>query len=308
MKKEEIIAEIARLKKEKNVLILAHYYARPEVQDIADFIGDSLQLSRQAAETQADIILFCGVHFMAETAAVLSPYKKVLAPTKYAGCSLAEGADAEGLRRWHEKNPTGLVVSYVNTTAAVKAETDYCVTSSNALEIVKSLPAGVPVLFGPDRNLGAYIAKETGRKMELWDACCFVHERIDTESIEAALYAYPEADVLIHPESKGANDVSVMNHPRCFMYSTAGILAHASRSSKQQFVIATEPETLHLLKKQNPGKEFIAIQPENRCHYMKQAGLWEVLEALREEKYRVTVPDEIRERALISLERMLRFG
>ncbi len=302
---QEITAEIKRLKEEKNVLILAHYYARPEVQDIADFIGDSLQLSRMAAETQADIILFCGVHFMAETAAILSPDKKVITPTRYAGCSLAEGADAAALHRWHEAHPDGIVVSYVNTTAAVKAETDYCVTSSNALEVVAGLP-DQPILFGPDRNLGAYIAKETGRKMELWDGCCFVHDRIDTASIEAALYAYPEADVLIHPESKGANDVSVMNHPRCFMYSTSGILAHAKRSSKKQFVIATEPGTLHLLRQQNPDKEFIAIQPENLCYHMKQAGLWEVLDALRHEEYVVTVSDEIRERAIVPLERMLR--
>lgn len=308
MQAKDIIREIESLKKEKNAIILAHYYARPEVQDIADYIGDSLGLSRQAGETDADVILFCGVHFMAETASIISPHKTILTPTKYAGCSLAEGISADGLKAWKEKNPNGLVVSYVNTTADVKAWTDYCCTSSNALKVVESLPEDHKILFGPDRNLGAYISRKTGRDMELWDAACFVHERITEDAILEALELYPDADVLIHPESEGAHSPAVLNSDRCFMYSTAGILGHARRSDKKTFVIATEPETLHVLKKENPGKNFIAIQPESRCAYMKQAGLWEVLEALQHNRYEVRVPDDIRERALLPIERMLAIG
>ena len=200
MQTKDILKEIELLKKERNAIILAHYYARPEVQDIADYIGDSLGLSRQAADTEADTILFCGVHFMAETASIISPQKTILTPTKYAGCSLAEGASAEGLRRWKEQNPDGLIVSYVNTAAEVKAWTDYCCTSSNALKVVESLPRDRKILFGPDRNLGAYISRKTGREMELWNASCFVHERITEESILEAMELYPAADILIHPE------------------------------------------------------------------------------------------------------------
>ena len=308
MQTKEIIREIERLKKEKNAIILAHYYARPEVQDIADYIGDSLGLSRQAAETQADVILFCGVHFMAETASIISPDKMILTPTEYAGCSLAEGASAEGLRKWKEKNPDGLVVSYVNTTAEVKAWTDYCCTSSNALKVVESLPKDKKILFGPDRNLGAYIREKTGRDMELWDAACFVHERITTDAILEALELYPDADILIHPESAGAHSQEVLTNERCFMYSTAGILKHARESDKKQFVIATEPEILHFLHKENTDKTFIPIQPENRCFHMKQSGLWEVLEALRLNRYEVKVSADIREKALLSIERMMAIG
>lgn len=306
MKTSELTARIEQLKQEKNVVLLAHYYARPEVQDIADFIGDSLQLARRAAETKADVILFCGVHFMAETAAILSPDKLVLSPTPYAGCSLAEGVTAEDLRRWKASHPGGLVVSYVNTTAEVKSETDYCVTSSNALDVVSKLPSDKPILFGPDRNLGAYISSVTGRKMDLWNACCFVHDRIDASSLLEMAETYPDADVLIHPESLGATYEEVLKHPRCFMYSTSGILSHAAKSDKKTFIIATEPGVLHLLKKNNPDKTFIPVQPGNVCYHMKEAGLYEVYEALEKEQYVVKVPKEIREKALIPLERMLK--
>lgn len=308
MDRHELSEMIDKLKKKKNAVILAHYYAPAEVQDIADYLGDSLGLSRQAAKTDADVILFCGVHFMAETASIISPDKKILTPTLYAGCTLAEGANGEGLKKWKDANPNGIVVSYVNTTADVKAHTDYCCTSSNALKVVESLPKDCPILFGPDRNLGAYINAKTGRDMELWDACCFVHNRIDEESILAAANNYPQADILIHPESKGAYAAKVLEHPRCFMYSTAGILKHAKESDKKQFIIATEPETLHQLKKQNPDKEFIAIQKESRCHYMKQGGLWEIYESLLYERYEVKVPEDIRQKALLPIERMLQFG
>lgn len=308
MQKKDIIFEIQRLKEEKNAIILAHYYSLPEVQDIADFLGDSLALSRQAAETEADTILFCGVHFMAETAAIISPQKKVLTPTRYAGCSLAEGASAAGLKEWKDKNPDGVIVSYVNTTAEVKAYTDYCCTSSNALKVIKSIPADKKILFGPDRNLGAYIIEATGRKMELWNAACFVHDRIDEESLLEALELHPYADLLIHPESAGAASKAILNSPRAFAYSTSGILEHAKKSDKKQFIIATEPEILHQLRKASPDKEFLAIQPNNRCHYMKQGGLWEVYEALKNKAYVVVVPEDIRKRAILSIERMLAIG
>lgn len=308
MNTDQLKAEIKRLKQEKNVLILSHYYARPEVQDIADYIGDSLGLSRQAAHTDADIILFCGVHFMAETASIISPNKKILSPTGYAGCSLAEGMMADDIRVWKKDHPQGIVVSYVNTTAEVKSETDYCCTSSNALKVVQSLPKDKPILFGPDRNLGAYISRVTGRAMDIWQGACFVHDRIDEQSILQAVKDYPEADILIHPESLGAHSEEVLSSGRCFMYSTAGILDHARKSSKKQFVIATEPDTLHILRKECPHKTFIALQPESICHYMKQGGLWEVKEALEKEQYEVKVPESLRARAYIPIERMLNIG
>lgn len=306
MTNQQLISKIEQLKRDKNVVILAHYYARPEVQDIADFIGDSLQLARQAATTQADIILFCGVHFMAETAAILSPTKKVLSPTPYAGCSLAEGVTAEDLRKWKSDHPGGLVVSYVNTTAEVKSETDYCVTSSNALEVVERLPKDKPILFGPDKNLGTYIARKLHRDMDIWKACCFVHDRIDEDSLLDMAEQYPDADILIHPESLGATSDKVLNHPRCFMYSTSGILSHAAKSNKKRFVIATEPGVMHLLRKNSPEKEFIPVQPSNLCYHMKEAGLFEVYEALNKEQYVVTVPEDIRKKAELPLNRMLK--
>lgn len=305
MTTQDLKQAIHKLKQQKDAIILGHYYAPAEVQDIADFLGDSLALSHEAAKAEASTILFAGVHFMAETAAILCPSKRILTPTEYAGCSLAEGITAEGLRAWHEKNPTGLVISYVNTTAAVKAETDYCCTSSNALKIVASLPEDIPILFGPDRNLGAYISQKLGRELELWDAACFVHERIDEASILRAAETYPEADILIHPESSGASAKSVLSHPRCFMYSTSGILQHIKESPKQTFIVATEPGVLYQAHKLAPKKTLIALQPQNRCHYMQQGGLWEIYEALRDDKYVVTVPEEIRSRALLSIQRMM---
>ena len=199
MTQTEIIDRIKQLKKEKNAIILAHYYTRPEVQDIADYLGDSLGLSQMAGTTEADIIVFCGVHFMAETASIISPNKKVLIPAEGAGCSLAEGVTGYDLREWKKANPDGLIVSYVNTTAEVKAYTDYCCTSSNALKIVQSLPKDKKILFVPDKNLGAYIQKVTGREMEIWNGDCCVHDKIDTQMVLDKLEEYPDADVLIHP-------------------------------------------------------------------------------------------------------------
>ena len=302
---EEIIRRIRQIKQEKNAVILAHYYTRPEVQDVADYLGDSLGLSQEAGKTSADIIVFCGVHFMAETASIISPQKKVLIPVPDAGCSLAEGVNGKDLATWKQRNPDGLVVSYVNTTAEVKAHTDYCCTSSNALKVVRSLPEGKTVLFGPDRNLGQYIQRVTGRDMEVWNACCCVHQPVDADMVLQALDRYPEADVLIHPEASCSHDERVLNHPRTFMYSTAGILKHAKESQKKQFVIATELGTLHQLRKDNPEKEFIPVHPGLICTEMKKITLENLLEALEKERYEVRVPQEVREQAIIPIQRMI---
>ena len=305
MTQTEIIDRIKQLKKEKNAIILAHYYTRPEVQDIADYLGDSLGLSQMAGTTEADIIVFCGVHFMAETASIISPNKKVLIPAEGAGCSLAEGVSGYDLREWKKANPDGLIVSYVNTTAEVKAYTDYCCTSSNALKIVQSLPKDKKILFVPDKNLGAYIQKVTGREMEIWDGDCCVHDKIDPQMVLDKLEEYPDADVLIHPESSCSHDDRVLNHPRAFMYSTAGIIKHAKESPKQQFIIATELETIHKLQADNPTKEFIPIHPKTICGQMKKVTLEKVLEALEKEQYEVRLPEDLREKAWLPIQRML---
>lgn len=305
MTNTEIINRIEQLKKEKNAVILAHYYTRPEVQDIADYLGDSLGLSREAGKTNASLIVFCGVHFMAETASIISPDKKVLIPAQHAGCSLAESLTGYELREWKKSNPDGIIVSYVNTTAEVKAWTDICCTSSNALKVVESLPKDKKILFVPDKNLGAYIQKVTGREMELWSGDCCVHERITTDMILAKSAEYPEADILIHPESNCSHDDRILNMPQAYMYSTAGMIEHATKSPKNQFIVATEIETIHKLKKDNPEKEFIPIHPKTICGQMKKVTLEGVLEALEKEQYVVKVPDEIREKAWLPIKRML---
>lgn len=308
MTNSDIVNKIQALKKEKNAVILAHYYTRPEVQDIADYLGDSLGLSQEAGKTDADIIVFCGVHFMAETAAIISPNKKVLIPALHAGCSLAESITGYDLKKWKEANPDGLVVSYVNTTAEVKAWTDICCTSANALKVVESLPKDRKILFVPDKNLGAWIMKVTGRKMELWEGNCCVHNRITTEMILERSREYPEADILIHPECICASDDRILNLPQAYMYSTAGTIRHAAASPKKQFIIATELETIHKLKKDNPEKEFIPIHPQTICGQMKKVTLPNVLEALEKEQFLVKIPEEIREKALAPIERMMKIS
>lgn len=305
MTKQELIQEIARLKKEKNAIVLAHYYSNPDVQDIADFLGDSLELSRKAGTTDADVIVFAGVHFMAETAALISPDKKVLVPALGAGCSLADGVTGGDLAKWKAENPDGIIVSYVNTTAEVKNYTDICCTSANALSIVKSLPADAKVYFVPDKNLGGFIVKSTGRQMELYNGCCKVHEQVTSQMILDKMAEYPEADILIHPECPCSSDPAILNNPACYMYSTSGILRHATESSKKQFVIATEIGTLHKLQKDNPGKEFIPVSDKIVCGYMKMSTLEAVYEALRDEKYEVKIPAEISARALEPIVRMM---
>ena len=305
MTREELVQKITELKKEKNAIVLAHYYSNPDVQDVADFLGDSLELSRKAGTADADIIVFAGVHFMAETAALISPNKKVLVPALGAGCTLADGVCGENLAQWKAANPDGIVVSYVNTTAEVKSHTDICCTSANALSIVKGLPEDKKVFFVPDRNLGSYIISQTGRKMELYDGCCKVHDQVTTQMVLDMMAKYPEADVLIHPESVCSSDPVILENPNCYMYSTSGILKHAAESSKKQFIIATEIGTLHKLSKDNPGKEFIPVSDKIVCRYMKLATLEKVYEALRDEKFEVKVPEEISARALAPITEML---
>ncbi|MBR5856126.1 MAG: quinolinate synthase NadA [Bacteroidales bacterium] len=306
MTKQELKDKIEALKREKNAIVLAHYYSDPDVQDIADFLGDSLELSRKAGSTDAQMIVFAGVHFMAETAALISPEKKVLVPALGAGCTLADGVTGEALAKWKAANPKGTIVSYVNTTAEVKNHTDICCTSANALSIVKSLPEDADIYFVPDRNLGSYIISQTGRKMELYDGCCKVHDQVTTEMVLEMMAKYPDADVLIHPESKCSNDPVILDNPNCYMYSTSGILRHAKESGKKQFIIATEVGTLHKLKKDNPDKEFVPVSEKIVCNYMKLSTLESIYEALRDEKYEVKIPAEIAERALEPITRMMK--
>lgn len=297
--------KICELKKEKNAVILAHYYVSPEIQEVADFLGDSLGLSRLAAQTDADTIVFAGVHFMAETAAIISPGKKVLAPAPDAGCSLADSVEAADLALWKRKHPDGIIISYVNTTAAVKAQTDICCTSANAIDVVKSVPDGVPILFGPDRNLGAYLKEMTGKNMELWSGICCVHQMITSETVLKSLDEYPDAEILIHPESRCSNDGRLISHPRVFFYSTAGMIRHATASEKKQFIIATEIDTIYELKKRNPQKNFIPLSAGLVCRQMKKVTLENVLESLETGAGEVRLDPKIAERALIPIRRML---
>jgi quinolinate synthase len=305
MTARELSARIKQLKEEKNAIILAHYYTRPEVQEVADYLGDSLGLSREAGETDARVIVFCGVHFMAETASIISPDKKVLIPARGAGCSLAESITGEDILRWKAANPKGIVVCYVNTTAEVKACSDYCCTSSNAVKVVTSLPAESKILFVPDKNLGAYINKVTGRGMELWHGDCCVHERLPASLLLQRLEEYPDAVALIHPEANGSHDDRVLNHPRAFIASTAGMIARARSSSRTRFLVATELEIIHELCKNSPGKEFIPVHRSTLCGQMKKITLERVLEALEHEQFEVKVPETTGEKARVAIQRML---
>lgn len=302
----DLKTEIRRLAKEKNAVIMAHYYVNGEVQDIADFLGDSLALAQQAAKTDADIIVLCGVHFMGETAAILCPNKKVLVPDMNATCSLAESCPADKFAEFVAAHPNHTVVSYVNTTAATKAVTDVVVTSSNARQIVESLPADEPIIFGPDRNLGAYINSLTGRDMLLWDGACHVHARFSVEKILELKAEYPNAKVLVHPECKGpvvklADKVG----------STAALLKFAINDESNEFIVATESGILHEMQKAAPQKTFIPAPPDdstcgcNECEYMKLVTLEKLYLCLKNESPVVTVNKEIAEKAIRPIERML---
>lgn len=292
--------EIIRLKKERNAVIMAHYYQAPEIQEIADFVGDSLELARKAAETNAAVIVLCGVHFMAESAAILSPDKIVLLPDEKAGCPMADMVTDELLRSVKSKKPEMIVVSYANTTAAVKAESDICCTSANAVKIVASIAADKEILFVPDRNLGNYVMKQTGRHMDVWDGYCCVHDRVTTDDVYRAQQEYPEALVLVHPECRP----DVVSMADC-VASTSGIIAFARRSQAQEFIVVTELGILYQLHKECPDKKFYVANDRMVCAKMKKTTLEKVKNALEQMQPQVTTPPDIREKALRSLERML---
>ncbi len=306
MTKEELIKNIALLKREKNAIILAHYYQEPEIQDIADFVGDSLALAQWAAKTSADIIVLCGVHFMGETAKILSPDKRVFIPDLDASCSLAESCPAGPFEEFVNRYPGHTVISYVNTTAAVKALTDIVVTSTNAKQIVESLPEDEKIIFGPDKNLGDYINKLTGRNMLLWDGVCHVHAQFSLEKILELKREFPDALLLAHPECPKYL-LEIADH----VGSTSAILKFATNSSNKQFIVATEAGILHQMQKENPGKEFIPAPPEdstcacNECFYMKMNTLEKLYLCLKNEKPEIVVDEEVRIKAVKPIERML---
>lgn len=305
METTDIVKEISRLKREKNAVILAHFYVNPEIQDIADYIGDSLGLSHAAAKTNAGIILFCGVNFMAETASIISPDKKVLIPDNTAGCSLAESIFPEDLIEWKKENPDGVVISYVNTTAEIKAYTDYCCTSSNALKVVMSIPEEKKILFVPDVNLGNYIKMKTGRDIEIWNGDCCVHNRFDTKTVLLKSEEYPDADILIHPESKCSNDPLIHNMERAYFYSTSGMIAHVNSSDKKEFIIVTEAGVIHEMQKYNPDKRFIPVSNNAPCRNMKKVTLEKILLSLQTEEPVVKIPEDLRKKAWLPIQRML---
>lgn len=310
LQKEELIAEINKLRSEKNAVILAHNYQIPEIQDIADYVGDSLGLSRLAAKTEAETIVFCGVHFMAETASIISPDKTVLIPDLEAGCSLADSITGDQLRAWKAEHPGAVVVSYINTTADVKAETDYCCTSSNAVGVVEAIPEDREILFLPDQFLGAYVQMMTGRDLHIWKGACHVHEQIGEVNLAEKQRQYPGAELLIHPEC-GCSTSCMMKSAMFFdckdgnVYSTSGMLEQASRSESKEFVVATEVGILHRMEKENPGKKFYAANEESVCNFMKMITLENLYEALKENQFEVKVPAELAERAIVPIRRML---
>ncbi len=310
-----IADEIQRLKTEKKAVILAHNYERPEVQDAADFVGDSLGLSRKAAETDAQLIIFCGVHFMAETASILCPEKKVLLPDLGAGCSLAATITADDLRKWKAKYPGAVVVSYVNTTADVKAETDYCCTSSNAAKVVQAIPEDKEILFLPDMFLGAYVKKITGRKnMRIWAGECHVHAGIKPGDMTAVRAEHPNAEFLIHPECgcASATMLFAQENPAAFadakLLSTEGMVRYAAESPSREFLVATETGIMHRMEKLNPGKKFYPVNRKAVCQFMKMITIEKVLRSLQDEVFEVKVPQATADKARLAIERMIAIG
>ena len=310
-----LAAEIRALAKERNAVILAHNYERPEIQDVADFVGDSLGLSREAAKTDAEVIVFCGVHFMAETAAILSPQKTVLLPDLAAGCSLASTINAEQLRDWKAQHPGAVVVAYVNTTAEVKAESDYCCTSGNAVEVVNAIPPDREILFLPDMFLGAHVRRESRREnIHVWLGECHVHAGIDPEHISTMRAQHPGAEFLIHPECGCATPVveaisaGAIDADNVHILSTEGMIQRPSQTDQDTFIVATEIGILHRLRRANPTKHFIAANDRAQCAYMKVTTLPKVRDALLHLQHRITVPDDIAARARIAIQRMVSIG
>ena len=301
----DFVAEINRLKKEKNAVILGHYYQDSEIQDIADFIGDSLQLSQEAAKTNADMIVFAGVHFMAETAKMLSPNKKVLLPDLKAGCSLADSAPAHLFRKFKEAHPNHIVVSYVNCTAELKTLTDICCTSSNAVQIIESIPKDQPIIFAPDKNLGAYLVKKTGRDMLLWNGACMVHEIFSVEKITKLMHRHPNALMIAHPECE-AHLLEKAHH----IGSTSGMLKFTQQNPATEFIVATEAGILHQMQLASPNKTFIPAPPTNNCAcnecpYMKLNTLEKLYLCLKYELPEIELPDHIIRDGRKCIDRML---
>lgn len=311
----DLQAEIRELAKTKNAVILAHNYERAEVQDVADFVGDSLGLSREAAKTDADTIVFCGVHFMAETAAILSPKKTVLLPDMAAGCSLAATIDADQLRAWKAEHPKAVVVSYVNTTAEVKAESDYCCTSGNAVEIVNAIPRNKEILFLPDMFLGAHVRRVTGRdNIHVWMGECHVHAGIDPENIRLQRSLHPHAEFLIHPECGCSTSVieaisaGDIDKSGVQILSTEGMINRSRESEADEFIVATEVGILHRLRRENPRKKFFAANDRATCAYMKVTTLPKILRSIELNQYPITVDAGIAARARKAIERMIAVG
>ena len=288
----ELHEEIRTLARERDAVVIAHNYQRPEVQDVADYVGDSLGLSRLAAATDASTIVFCGVHFMAETAAILSPEKTVLLPDLDAGCSLADSITADQLREWKAQHPGAVVVTYVNTTAEVKAESDYCCTSGNAKQVIEAIPADQEILFLPDMYLGLWLERETGRTLTIWMGECHVHAGIRPADIERWHREAPDAELLVHPECGCASQAMAFADGRTQILSTEKMINYAQRSPKQRFLIATETGILHRLEREAPGKTFEPVREDAVCRYMKMTTLEKVRDSLRDGKHRVTVEPE----------------
>jgi quinolinate synthase len=300
--------EVRTLARERGAVILAHNYQVPEVQDVADYVGDSLGLSRQAAATDAEAIVFCGVHFMAETAKILSPEKTVLIPDLDAGCSLASSITADQLRTWKAENPGAIVVSYVNTTAEVKAETDYCCTSGNAKAVIEAIPRDKEILFLPDMYLGLWLEKVTGRKLNIWMGECHVHAGIKPADIERWQLSDPEAEFMVHPECGCASQAMAFGNERTHILSTEGMIDFSKQSPKERFLVATEIGIIHRLTKEAPGKVFEPVNKDASCRFMKMITLEKTRDALRDWKFEVEVDPEIAERARGSIERMVSLG
>ncbi|RWY52309.1 quinolinate synthase NadA [Mucilaginibacter gilvus] len=301
----DLFAEINKLKKEKNAVVLAHYYQEGDIQDIADYIGDSLGLSQQAAKTDADVIVFAGVHFMAETAKILSPNKKVLLPDMKAGCSLADSCPPHLFRKFKENYPDHLVITYVNCTAELKAMSDIVCTSSNAVQIVESLPKDQKIIFGPDKNLGAWVAKKTGRDLVLWNGACMVHEIFSREKITKLKERHPNAKILAHPECE-----EVILQMADYIGSTTGILKYATNSPETEFIVATEAGIIHQMEKENPSKKFFPAPPNNTCAcndcpHMKRNTLEKLYLCMKNGTPEIDVPKHIIEKAVLPIERML---
>lgn len=301
-------SEILRLKKELNAVILAHYYQESEVQDLADFVGDSLALAQQAAKTDADVIVFCGVHFMAETAKILNPTRLVLLPDLNAGCSLSDRCPPAAFKAFVDRHPGAFVVNYVNSSAAVKAMSDVICTSSNAVKIVHRAPADRPIVFGPDQHLGRYVAKQTGRELILWPGSCMVHEIFSEKKLVGLMVQHPEAEVVAHPEC----EESVLRHAH-YIGSTKGILEHVVNSPKREFIVVTEVGIIHQMQQQAPGKTFIPAPPDNgcacnECPHMKLNTLEKLYRCMKDRHPRMELPEELRAAALLPLQRMLEWS